>query len=431
MPAMNSPASPVTDAPPAIRVTGVGKVYTLWSSPGARLLAPAGVRLARALRGLAPRLADRLEAAANSRMPRFTALDGVSFTVPRGDSIAVIGLNGSGKSTLLQIVAGVLAPTTGSVEVHGRVAALLELGSGFNPEMTGRENIHINAAILGIPPARLETLMDAIVGFADIGEYIDRPVKTYSSGMALRLAFSVQVHVDPDVLIVDEALAVGDAQFQAKAMTKVDEILARGTTLLFVGHDINAARAFCRRALLLEKGRVVLEGTPEDVSTEYLYRIHKQALPIDTAAGMRRSPHGYGSDRARFLAASLAPDGRAHANLRYGEAIELDLQLALEPGIEAPVLIFDLMDTKGLQVSGRRFALPGPGEHQLRIRLDALLQKGIYRVRMRLADAPSLERTTILAREEGAVSFEVVDDSRERFTGLFALPMEMHVARKT
>lgn len=425
---MNSPASPVPDAPPAIRVTDVGKVYTLWSSPGARLLAPAGVRLANALRGMAPRLAARIEAAANARMPRFTALDGVSFSVPRGDSIAVIGLNGSGKSTLLQIVAGVLSPTTGSVEVHGRVAALLELGSGFNPEMTGRENIHINAAILGIPPARLATLMDAIIGFADIGDYIDRPVKTYSSGMALRLAFSVQVHVDPDVLIVDEALAVGDAQFQAKAMTKVDEILARGTTLLFVGHDINAARAFCRRALLLEKGRVVLEGTPEDVSTEYLYRIHKQALPTETAAGMRRSPHGYGSDRARFLAASLAPDGRAHANLRYGEALELDLRLALAPGIEAPVLIFDLMDTKGLQVSGRRFTLPGPGEHQLRIRLDALLQKGIYRVRMRLADSPSLERTTILAREEGAVSFEVIDDSRDRFTGLFALPMEMHVA---
>lgn len=425
---MNRPGSPSPDDPPAIRVSGISKTYTLWSSPGARLLAPAGVRLARLLRPLLPGLAARLEAAANQRMPRFTALDGVSFSVQAGDSIAVIGLNGSGKSTLLQIVAGVLSPTAGSVEVRGRVAALLELGSGFNPEMTGRENIQINAAILGISDARLGTLMQAIVDFADIGDYIDRPVKTYSSGMALRLAFSVQVHVDPDVLIVDEALAVGDAQFQAKAMAKVDEILARGTTLLFVGHDINAARAFCRRALLLEKGRVVLEGTPEDVSTEYLYRIHKQALPSDLAPEMRRSTHGYGSDRARILSARFAPDGRAHANARYGESLQLDLQLSLQPGIEAPVLIFDLLDTKGLQVSGRRFALPGPGEHTLRIDFDALLQKGIYRVRMRLAEAPTLDRTTILAREEGAVSFEVIDDSRDRFTGLFALPMQMRPA---
>ncbi len=418
-----APASPL----PAIRVEGLGKTYTLWTSPGARLMAPLAARTAAALQRLLPGLARRLDAAAQRRMPRFTALHDVGFELMPGDSLAVIGLNGSGKSTLLQIVAGVLTPTAGSVQVHGRVAALLELGSGFNPEMTGRENIQINAAILGIPPARLETLMDAIIGFADIGEYIDRPVKTYSSGMALRLAFSVQVHVDPDVLIVDEALAVGDAQFQAKAMAKVDEILGRGTTLLFVGHDINAARAFCRRALLLEKGRVVMEGTPEDVSTEYLYRIHKQALPADTAAGMRRSSHGYGSDQARILSASFAPDGHAHANVRYGETLQLELRLALEPGITAPVLIFDLMDSKGLQVSGRRFALPGAGEHLLRVRLDAQLQKGIYRVRMRLADAPALDRTTILAREEGAVSFEVVDDSRERFTGLFPLPMDMQV----
>ena len=148
-----------------------------------------------------------------------------------------------------EIVAGVLEPSAGSVQVNGRVAALLELGSGFNPELTGRENVKVNAAILGLTPAQIRERMDAIVTFADIGDYIDEPVKTYSSGMALRLAFAVQVHTDPDILIVDEALAVGDAAFQAKAMARIDEILSRGTTLLFVGHDLNAVKAFCRENL--------------------------------------------------------------------------------------------------------------------------------------------------------------------------------------
>ncbi|HBD19532.1 MAG TPA: ABC transporter ATP-binding protein [Arenimonas sp.] len=419
-------------APAAIRVEGIGKTYTLWSSPGARLLAPAGVRLAALLRPLAPRWATALEAAAHRHMPRFTALDGVSFEVMPGDSVAVIGLNGSGKSTLLQIVAGVLAPTTGQVQVRGRVAALLELGSGFNPEMTGRENVQIYAAILGIPPARLEGLMQAILDFADIGEYVDRPVKTYSSGMALRLAFSVQVHLDPDVLIVDEALAVGDAQFQAKAMAKVDEILARGTTLLFVGHDLAAARAFCRRALLLEKGRVVLEGTPEDVSTEYLYRIHQHALTArsDEAAVLRRSSHGYGSDLARILDAGFGAAGE-HASARFEERLEARVRVAIEDDVAHPALIFDILDTKGLQVSGRRIPLAtgtGGAPQEVSIAFPASLQRGIYRVRLRLVDAPSLDRTTILARQEGGVSFEVLDDSRERFTGLFPLPMDVRVA---
>lgn len=431
---MSSPAPMPPAPPPAIRVEGVSKTYTIWSSPGARLLAPLGVRLAGLLRPLAPALAARLADAAHRRMPRFTALTDIDFSVAPGDSVAVIGLNGSGKSTLLQIVAGVLEPSTGRVQVHGRVAALLELGSGFNPEMTGRENIQINAAILGISERRLGELMDRIIEFADIGDYVDRPVKTYSSGMALRLAFSVQVHVEPDVLIVDEALAVGDAQFQAKAMAKVDEILERGTTLLFVGHDLNAARAFCRRAMLLEKGRIVLEGTPEDVSTEYLYRIHQQALALDNgkAPVLRRSDHGYGSDRARILSAGF-PDVGAHAALRYGERLHARITTAIEASVAHPVLIFDILDTKGLQVSGRRIALTGyaagGGEPRtVDIAFDARLQRGIYRIRLRLADAPALERTTILARQEGGLSFEVIDDQRETFTGLFALPMDVTLA---
>lgn len=427
---MSAPA-PSTRTAPAIQVDGVGKIYTLWTSPAARLLAPLGARIARWLAPVAPQAAKRLDGVAQRRMPRFTALQDVGFRLMPGDSLAVIGLNGSGKSTLLQIVAGVLAPTAGRVQVNGRVAALLELGSGFNPEMTGRENIQINAAILGIPASRLDGLMETIIDFADIGEYVDRPVKTYSSGMALRLAFSVQVHVDPDVLIVDEALAVGDAQFQAKAMAKVDEILARGTTLLFVGHDLNAARAFCRRALLLEKGRVVMEGTPDDVSTEYLYRIHQQALRKrdQTAPALRRSDKGYGSEQAQLLGSRFA-GGSEHTQARFGERLEVQVDIEVDAAVDAPHLIFDILDTKGLQVSGRRIALEAGADSKrqcVHVGFDAQLQRGVYRLRLRLVDAPSLERTTILARQEGGLSFEVVDDSRERFTGLFPLPMDVRV----
>src|SRR3546814_11432526 len=174
-----------------------------------------------------PTLAQRLNAAAMRALHTPQSLSDIDLTLLPGESLGIIGLNGSGKSTLLQIMAGVLPATSGSGRVHGRVAALLELGSGFNPDMSGRENVYINAAILGFERRRVDALIDRIIGFAEIGDYIDEPVRTYSSGMVLRLAFAVQVHVEPDVLIVDEALSVGDAQFQAKAMTRLEATLDR------------------------------------------------------------------------------------------------------------------------------------------------------------------------------------------------------------
>lgn len=429
---MPAPPAPLPDAL-AIEVRHVSKTYRMWSSPLARLMAPLWYRSARGLSRVAPALAARMQEAVDRRLTRHEALHHIDFSLRRGESLGIIGANGSGKSTLLQIIAGVLRPTSGNARVHGRVAALLELGSGFNPELSGRENIRINAAVLGLSRSQIEARLPEIVRFADIGQYLDEPVKTYSSGMAVRLAFAVQVHIEPDVLIVDEALSVGDAAFQAKAMAKIDEILRRGTTLLFVGHDLNAVKAFCQRAMLLEKGRIVMAGLPDEVITEYLYRTHQRALRDAEAGtstnGLRRIADGYGFDDVHVLHAAV--NGGTHASLLHGDRVSLAMRVRLRPDIASPCLIVDVLDGRGLQLTGRRIALQPVGQVSdidVMVSFDALLQQGIYRIRLRVVDAPSLGTTTVLSRQEGALSFEVVDDCRTRFTGLFPLPMTVVVS---
>jgi lipopolysaccharide transport system ATP-binding protein len=194
----------------------------------------------------------------------FWALNDVSFEIKKGETVGIIGRNGSGKSTLLQMICGTLNPTSGSVQTNGRIAALLELGSGFNPEFTGRENIYMNAAVLGLSTEETDARYDKIIEFADIGSFIGQPVKTYSSGMMVRLAFSVAIHVEPDILIVDEALSVGDAYFQAKCAKMIQSIIAAGSTVLFVSHDTASVKSLCSRALLLDSGRSQYLG---DVNT--------------------------------------------------------------------------------------------------------------------------------------------------------------------
>lgn len=415
-----------SDSPLALDVRDVSKTYLLWATPASRLWVPLLHRLGQALR-LWPALSRRLLAAANAHVHRHEALREVRFSLGRGEALGIIGLNGSGKSTLLQIVAGVLPATRGSVQVNGRVAALLELGSGFNPELTGRENIKVNAAILGLTPAQIRERMDAIIAFADIGDFIDEPVKTYSSGMTVRLAFAVQVHTDPDILIVDEALAVGDAAFQAKAMARIEEILGRGTTLLFVGHDLNALRAFCQRALLLEQGRVTAQGLPEDVIEQYLFQIHARASAGQKA--LARTAQGFDSEDGAILGASFG-DGIDHRMLRYGETFDVRLSLRVAPAVAHACCVVDLIDNRGLPLSGRRIRLPardGMGRVDVALRFTAQLQRGVYRVRVRLVEAPGLDHARVLSRFDAGLSFEVVDDSREQFTGLFPLPCEIRV----
>jgi lipopolysaccharide transport system ATP-binding protein len=235
---------------PAIRTVDLGKRYEIYDRPHLRLLQTL-------FRGRRRFYRD------------FWALSGVSLEVARGETVAVIGRNGSGKSTLLQLVAGTLYPTTGNVVVSGRIAALLELGSGFNPEFTGRENVYLNGAILGISRREMDEAFDAIAAFAGIGDFIDQPVKIYSSGMLVRLAFSVAVHVTPDVLIIDEALSVGDTAFQAKCLNRVRELQAAGVAILLVSHSPNTVIEFCNRAAYLDAGQLRMIGSCREALEHY------------------------------------------------------------------------------------------------------------------------------------------------------------------
>ena len=271
----------------AILVENMTKAYRIWESPGARLKSP----LINASSHLLPSTSGvhrYLKAQAQRYYRDFFALRDISFAVSKGESVGIIGRNGSGKSTLLQAIAGTLQPTSGSVQVIGRVAALLELGSGFNPDFSGRENVYLNAAVLGLSRTETDERFDQIAAFADIGDFIDQPVKTYSSGMVVRLAFAVSAHVDPDVLIIDEALSVGDARFQLKCARAIDRIRERGVTLLFVSHDLSMVKRLCQRAILLEHGRLLYGGHPNDVANLYSKLIvdggSAEALADDIAA---------------------------------------------------------------------------------------------------------------------------------------------------
>ncbi|MFO6423840.1 ABC transporter ATP-binding protein [Motilimonas sp. KMU-193] len=217
----------------------------------------------------------------HTKVPRFQALTNISFSAEQGETLGIVGHNGSGKSTLLQIITGVMRPDQGEVAVDGRIAALLELGSGFNPEFTGRENVFFNASLLGLTEAEIRAKLDDILAFSAIGEFIDRPVKTYSSGMMLRLAFSVIINTDPDVLIVDEALAVGDDAFQRKCHARIKQLQSQGVTLLFVSHSAGQVIDLCDRAILLDKGEMLMTGSPKDVVHNYHKLLHMTGAERD------------------------------------------------------------------------------------------------------------------------------------------------------
>ena len=308
-PERTSPA-PQADGPsptPAISVAGLSKCYRRYDRPHDRLL-----------QALRP---------GRRRFTEFWALRDVSFNVARGETLGIIGANGAGKSTLLQLLSGTLSPTAGRIDVQGRVAALLELGAGFDPDFSGRENVYLNAAILGLTRREIDARFQAIADFAAIGEHLELPVKTYSSGMAMRLAFSVAAHVDAEVLIIDEALAVGDARFVQKCMRFLNEFRRRGT-LLFVSHDTGAVLGLCARALWLDQGEMRALGPAKEVCEAYLsvYLGDNRDAPASARADDPASDRTK-ADHARLIPASGRPvrDGRRaflnHSNARNDIAV--------------------------------------------------------------------------------------------------------------
>lgn len=272
----------------SIHVENLGKCYSIYAKPQDRLK-----------QALFARGANLLGREAKSYSEEFWALSGVSFDVKKGETVGIVGRNGSGKSTLLQIICGTVTPTTGSVTTHGRVAALLELGAGFNPEFTGRENVYLNASLLGLTHEQITDRFDQIAGFADIGEFIESPVKKYSSGMFARLAFAVAVHTEPEILIVDEILAVGDAAFQRRCLKKFYDIRDAGCTILFVSHDQYQVKSICNRALYLNQGRQVEFGQAGRVIDRYT--IDMQAALREFEEREAAAGHGHTAEMPKEL----------------------------------------------------------------------------------------------------------------------------------
>jgi len=267
---------------PVIKITGISKCYQGYGKPVHRLL-------------------QALYKTKKKFFREFWALRNVNLQVHKGETVGIIGRNGSGKSTLLQIIAGTLAPTGGEMEINGRVSAILELGAGFNPEFSGRENARLNASIVGLSREEIQTRMPEIIEFSELGTFIDQPVKTYSSGMYVRLAFSVSININPDILIIDEALAVGDIKFQRKCFRKLDELKSKGISIILVTHATDAVLAHCDRAMFLEGGQVRAFGEPKDVVNQYLEHLFLEeedgpkALPAQSApranGGLNLDPH--------------------------------------------------------------------------------------------------------------------------------------------
>jgi ABC-type polysaccharide/polyol phosphate transport system ATPase subunit len=303
------------------------------------------------------------------RHREFKALDDVSFTVEAGETFCIIGENGSGKSTLLQIIAGILAPTRGRAEVKGRVAALLELGSGFNPDFTGRDNVYLNAAILGLSRAETERRFRSIEEFAEIGEFLDQPVKTYSSGMAVRLAFSVAIHVDPEILLVDEALAVGDVYFRQRCLRKVHELRQRGVTILFVSHSMGDVKAIGDRVLWLDRGRIRELGGTDLVVSKYLAEmtardsnfVEHQATQDRPSAGQASTlvttipniDHRHGDGRAEILGiAVLNEHGEPAGLLEPNSRATVRISARAKAPIALPNIGFMMRNHLGIDFAG-------------------------------------------------------------------------------
>ncbi len=315
-----------------VLVQNVSKLYRLYRRPADRLR--------ELLPGVAPAHRD------------FWALRDISFEVERGETLGLVGPNGCGKSTLLQMVSGILQPTTGRVVTRGRIAALLELGAGFNPEFSGRENVYLNGEIMGLSRAEIDRAMPSIEAFAEIGEFLERPVKEYSSGMYVRLAFSTAIHVDPEILIVDEALAVGDAVFANRCVRKFQELRERKVTVLFVSHDLGLVKQLSDRAMLLLGGRIEAAGAPNDVINRYIGLVLEKQAPQTRQERLRSSfRHGDGTSEIVGIQ-MLNAHGEETASIASGEPVTVRVQARFHRAVSDPMVGILVRTRIGMDVYG-------------------------------------------------------------------------------
>ncbi|MCI8991517.1 MAG: ABC transporter ATP-binding protein [Eubacterium sp.] len=333
-----------------VKIDHITKVYKLYPKPSARLK-------------------DALGLAKHMNIPEHYALNDISFEVKKGECIGIIGTNGSGKSTILKIITGVLNPTKGTVSVKGRISALLELGAGFNMEYTGLENIYLNGTMIGFSKEEVDERLQDILSFADIGEFIHQPVKTYSSGMFVRLAFAVAINIDPEILIVDEALSVGDVFFQAKCYRKFEEFKEMGKTILFVSHDLSSITKFCDKAILLNQGVKMYEGTPKEAVDLYKQVLVNQKeqekedtkawKPADGQELMRNhmsvNPEvlEYGEKQAEIVDFALLDEtGRITNVIQKGSSFSVVMKVVFHADVVEPVFAFTFKNRMGIEITG-------------------------------------------------------------------------------
>ncbi len=360
---------------------------------------------------------DRLRELLPSAGPRHTdfwALRDINFNLEAGEALGLVGPNGCGKSTLLQIVCGILQPTTGRVVTRGRIAALLELGAGFNPEFTGRENVFLNGEILGLSRGEIARAMPSIEAFAEIGEFIDRPVKEYSSGMYVRLAFSTAIHVDPEILIVDEALAVGDAVFANRCVRKFQELRERKITVLFVSHDLGLVKQLSDRAILLLNGRIAAQGAPKDVINRYIGLVLERAQSAAPKDERLPASFRHGDGSSEILSVKLLDHGgRETTSLAAGEPVTVRVRCRFHQAKSDPMVGILIRTRIGMDVYGANTRIEhaelgdfNPGDElEVDFRFECWLTPQQYTLTVATQNADGTSHDWL----DDAVAFEVMD----------------------
>ncbi|MCI8669070.1 MAG: ABC transporter ATP-binding protein [Lachnospiraceae bacterium] len=396
----------------AIKVSNLTKIYKLYDKPTLRLK-------------------EALSVTKKKYHKDFQALNDVSFEIEKGEMLGIIGKNGAGKSTILKIITGVLTPTSGTVEINGKISALLELGAGFNPEYTGIENVYLNGTMIGFTKEEMDRKIDDIIGFADIGDFINQPVKTYSSGMFARLAFAVAINVEPDILIVDEALSVGDVFFQAKCYKKLEDLKNSGKTILFVTHDMGSVMKYCNRAIIFNAGSIVAQGNPaemidiykkilvgqfdgdkkdvddlieKETPTELMENTGKKAAASDgngskSGKGIKPgikwqdymlvNPNSqiYGDERAEIIDFGIFDENGEITNTIYKfKEFSVRMKIRFNETIENPIFAFSIKDIKGTELTGTNTIIEKTDtgvirqgeEAEIEFRQKMILQGGQY-----------------------------------------------------